>query len=76
MLRLPKSGVVILSGDLFHTRQNFDRGLMPVFNYSRGETLGSIDRIRRILKNTAGRLIIQHDAKDFDALPKSPQFLD
>lgn len=76
MLRLPKSGVVILSGDLFHTRQNFDRGLMPVFNYSRGETLGSIDRIRRILKNTAGRLIIQHDVKDFDALPKSPQFLD
>ena len=76
MLRLPKSGTVILSGDLFHTRENFEKGLMPVFNYSRGETLGSIDRIRRILKNTGGRLIIQHDPTDFAALPKSPQFVE
>ncbi|MFC4762918.1 N-acyl homoserine lactonase family protein [Dyella koreensis] len=76
MLRLPKSGTVVLSGDLFHTRENFDKGLMPVFNYSRGETLGSIDRIRRILKNTGGRLIIQHDPKDFEALPKAPKFLE
>jgi glyoxylase-like metal-dependent hydrolase (beta-lactamase superfamily II) len=76
MLRLPKTGTVILSGDLFHSRENFDKGLMPVFNFSRGETLGSVDRIRRILKNTNGRLIIQHEQKDFEALPKSPKFLD
>ncbi|QWP77119.1 N-acyl homoserine lactonase family protein [Lysobacter sp. K5869] len=76
MLRLPKTGTVILSGDLFHTRENFEQGRMPVFNYSRGETLGSMDRIRRILKNTQGRLVIQHDRRDFDALPKAPAYLD
>ncbi|GAB3360250.1 N-acyl homoserine lactonase family protein [Lysobacter tyrosinilyticus] len=76
MLKLPKSGTVILSGDLFHTRENFEQDRMPAFNYSRGETLGSIDRIKRILKNTHGRIIIQHEAKDFESLPKIPAYLD
>lgn len=76
MLKLPKSGVVILSGDLFHTRENFAQDRMPVFNYSRGETLGSIDRIKRILRNTNGRIVIQHEPEDFKALPKIPAYLD
>jgi glyoxylase-like metal-dependent hydrolase (beta-lactamase superfamily II) len=76
MLKLPKSGVVILSGDLFHTRENFVQDRMPVFNYSRGETLGSIDRIKRILANTHGRIVIQHEPADFAALPKIPAYLD
>ncbi|HEV8695904.1 MAG TPA: hypothetical protein VGQ93_17210, partial [Lysobacter sp.] len=75
-LKLPKSGTVILSGDLFHTRENYEQSRMPVFNYSRGETLGSMDRINRILKNTKGRLIIQHEPKDFEALPKIPAYLE
>jgi glyoxylase-like metal-dependent hydrolase (beta-lactamase superfamily II) len=76
MLNLPKSGTVILSGDLFHTRENFEKERMPAFNYSRGETLGSIDRIKRILDNTHGRIIVQHEVKDFEALPKIPAYLD
>ncbi|SDX73993.1 N-acyl homoserine lactonase family protein [Lysobacter enzymogenes] len=76
MLRLAKAGTVILSGDLFHTRENFQHGRMPAFNYSRGETLGAIDRVRRILDNTRGRLVIQHDRRDIDALPKAPAYLD
>lgn len=76
LLKLPKSGVVVLSGDLFHTRENFEQDRMPVFNYSRGETLGSIDRIKRILRNTHGRIVIQHEPEDFKALPKPPAYLD
>jgi glyoxylase-like metal-dependent hydrolase (beta-lactamase superfamily II) len=76
VLKLPKSGTVILSGDAVHTRENYEQGRMPVFNYARGETLASMDRIRRILANTHGRLIIQHEPKDFEALPKIPAYLD
>jgi N-acyl homoserine lactone hydrolase len=75
-LKLAKSGTLILSGDLFHTRENYEQYRMPVFNDSRGETLGSMDRIKRILKNTNGRLVIQHDPDDFQALPKIPAYLD
>ena len=43
-MRLPRTGPVILSGDLFHARENFDKSLVPPFNVSRSETLASIDR--------------------------------
>lgn len=75
-LTLPKSGTVILSGDAVHTRENYAHKRMPVFNHARGETLGALDRIDRILANTHGRLIIQHEPKDIEALPKLPAYLD
>lgn len=75
-LTLPESGTVILSGDLFHTRENFEQGRVPMFNHSRGETLGSIDRVNRILKRTGGRLVVQHEPKDFEALPRFPAYLE
>jgi N-acyl homoserine lactone hydrolase len=73
---LKKSGVVILSGDLYHARDNRTFRRVPVFNDSRAETLASIDRIETIVKNTHARFVIQHDPRDFVALPKFPKFLD
>jgi glyoxylase-like metal-dependent hydrolase (beta-lactamase superfamily II) len=75
-IKLKKSGTVILSGDLYHLRQNYEYHRIPDFNYNRADTLASIDRIDKILANSKGRLIVQHDLKDFNALPKFPAFLD
>jgi glyoxylase-like metal-dependent hydrolase (beta-lactamase superfamily II) len=75
-LKLQKSGTVILSGDLFHLRANHDFKRVPVFNVSRADTLASMARVDTILKNTGGRLIVQHDPADFQALPKPPRYLD
>jgi hypothetical protein len=75
-LKLHKSGVVILSGDLYHLRDNYNFRRVPPFNYERADTLASMDRVNTILKNTKGRLVIQHDAGDFAALPKVPKYLD
>lgn len=75
-LELAQAGTVILSGDLFHTRENFEQSRMPDFNHSRGETLASMDRIRRILRNTQGRLVIQHEPRDIAAMPRIPAYLD
>jgi N-acyl homoserine lactone hydrolase len=75
-LKLAKSGTVILSGDLWHQRSSRDFKRVPASNASRADTLASMGRVDTILKNTAGRLIVQHDVKDFNALPKPPAFLD
>ena len=75
-ITLEHSGVVILSGDLYHMRENFEHHRVPVFNSSRAETLASEDRIDKILQNTHGRLVIQHDSRDFESLPKFPNYLD
>jgi N-acyl homoserine lactone hydrolase len=75
-IKLRKSGTVILSGDLYHLRLNRIFKRVPVFNASRADTLASMDRIETIIKNTHGRLIVQHDPLDFEILPKAPEFLD
>ncbi|MDR3417453.1 MAG: N-acyl homoserine lactonase family protein [Nevskia sp.] len=75
-LRLSKAGTVILSGDLYHLRENFRYRRVPPFNVERADTLASIDRVNTILKNTKGRLVVQHDPIDFKALPKFPKYLD
>ncbi|WP_424192128.1 N-acyl homoserine lactonase family protein [Ampullimonas aquatilis] len=75
-IKLNKAGTVILSGDLYHTKDNRKYHRVPGFNVSRADTLASIDRIETIVKNTHGRLYVQHDANDFKALPKFPAYLE
>ena len=75
-IRLAKSGALVLSGDLYHVRENREHRRVPVFNTSRAETLASMDRIERIVRNTKARFVVQHDARDFAALPKFPAYLE
>jgi N-acyl homoserine lactone hydrolase len=75
-LKLQKSGTVILSGDLYHSRANRQFMRVPVVNVNRADTLASMGRIEKIVKNTKARLIVQHDPQDFQALPKFPAYLD
>jgi N-acyl homoserine lactone hydrolase len=76
MVKLKKAGTVIISGDLFHVRENYRFRRVPPFNVDRADTLASIDRVDTILKNTKGRLIVHHDPDDFKALPAFPKYLD
>jgi N-acyl homoserine lactone hydrolase len=75
LLRLSVAGTVILSGDLYHTRENRRFGRVPTINTERADTVASMARIETILKNTKGRLVIQHDLLDFAALPQFPGYL-
>jgi len=72
---LPHQGVIILSGDVYHTRQAYEYRLIPVFNTSRTETISSMNRIDDILQETHGRLIIQHELADYNSLPAIPNYL-
>jgi len=74
LVKLAQTGPVILSGDAVHFRENFDTGGVPIFNYDRAQTVASIERIKKILANLKGTLIIQHDARDIGKLPEFPAF--
>lgn len=76
MLKLANAGVVILSGDLYHTRKNFHRSRVAALNDSRAETLASFDRIEKLIEKFDARMVIQHDREDFLALPRLPGYLD
>lgn len=75
-VKLPKTGNVVLSGDLYHLRDNRQFHRVPTFNYNRADTLASFDRIETIVDNLNARFVVQHDPVDFKGLPKFPAFLD
>ena len=66
-------GNVVISGDAVHFRENYENNGVPWFNYDRAQTLASIDRLKKIVANFKATLIIQHDARDIDKLPKFPE---
>ncbi|MDB6060971.1 MAG: beta-lactamase [Verrucomicrobiaceae bacterium] len=75
MLQLPRAGAIILSGDLFHTRENYEKSLVPPTNVSRADTLASFNRVAGLVKNMHARVIVQHSQEDFAAFPHFPEFL-
>lgn len=75
VVKLPKSGVVLITGDLYHTRQNYQKGLVPRIN-DRPNTLSSMDRFARIKANMNARVVIQHAPEDYASMPAFPKFLD
>src|ERR1017187_7610381 len=76
LVKLAKSGPVLITGDLFHTRENYENDLVPSVNISRADTLASSQRLRRIAANTHARVVIQHDPTDFSSMPVFPKYLD
>lgn len=72
LVKMPQSGTIILSGDAVHFRENYESNGVPWFNHDRSQTVASIERIKKLLANTKGTLIIQHDARDIGKLPAFP----
>jgi glyoxylase-like metal-dependent hydrolase (beta-lactamase superfamily II) len=72
LVKLQRSGNVLLSGDLAHFRENYDKNVVPGFNSNRAETLASIDRVKQIAANFKATVIIQHDPRDVAKLPTFP----
>lgn len=76
LVRLPKTGAIIISGDAIHFRENFEKTGVPFFNADRAQTIASIDRIKGLMANLDAKLIIQHDARDVDKIPAFPASAD
>jgi N-acyl homoserine lactone hydrolase len=72
LVRLKEKGVVLLTGDLAHFRENYDSDGVPSFNTNRADTLASLDRFKEIAANLKATVIIQHDPRDIGKLPAFP----
>ena len=75
-VRLPRSGVVILSGDVAHSERNFIHRRVPSFNFDAGQTRASMDKIERIVRAEEARLWINHDTQQSSAIPHAPQWVE
>lgn len=71
-VKLPQAGAFILVGDLAHFQENLDGNGVPAFNTDRGQTLASLDRVKKMAAAHKATIILQHDARHVDKLPAFP----
>ena len=76
LVRLPRTGNVLLTGDLAHFQENYDSDGIPPFNVDRAASLASIARFKALAKNLKATGVIQHDPCDIGKLPKFPSAAD
>jgi len=75
-VRLPKSGTVILSGDVAHFERNFIHRRVPGFNFDAGKTKASMDKIDRIIKAEKAQFWINHDTEQSATIPHAPRWVE
>ncbi len=73
-LDLEETGPLVLSGDLFHFTKNRTHKRVPSFNFSKEQTLKSIDDIEAFVKEKGALFWIQHDKEQNDKIKHSPEF--
>lgn len=73
LVRLPKTGAVLLSGDVVHFDEQFANRGVPPFNWDRAESLASMDRLTSIARTLKAKLIVQHDETHVGRLPAFPK---
>ena len=71
-LRLPETGNLVLSGDLYHYPESREHGLVPIFNTDPDQTRASMNRIESLLEQTGADLWIEHDAALAESLQLAP----
>ena len=74
-VNLVYAGPVLLTGDMWHLPESRARRTVPRFNTDRAQTLAAMDRIETLAAAIGARVVRQHVAADFEALPVFPQAL-
>jgi len=73
---LPKTGTVILSGDLAHYQENWDNRFAPSFNYNREQSVASMNKVANLLAANHATLWINHDKAQSATIPHAPAYVE
>jgi N-acyl homoserine lactone hydrolase len=73
-LKLPKTGPVLIGGDLWHYVAERTSSKPPGGEANQQQTMASRAAIEAYLKQSGAQLWIEHDPKTFDRLKKAPDY--
>jgi N-acyl homoserine lactone hydrolase len=76
LVKLPKTGALVLSGDAVHFKSNWENRGVPSMNTDKDKTLASMQRIADMLAKEKEQLWINHDKAQRDSLKMAPDFYD
>jgi N-acyl homoserine lactone hydrolase len=76
LVHLKNAGFIILSGDVVHLEQSFEKNLVPSLNTDKAASIASMERVRRMIAKYQAKLFINHDKAQSDMLRLLPAFYD
>jgi N-acyl homoserine lactone hydrolase len=76
LVHLKNSGFIILSGDVAHSKENFEKNVVPSLNTNKSESIASMKKIRQMIAMYKAMFFINHDKKQTDHLKLIPAFYD
>jgi len=74
LVKLPKTGAVVLSDDAVHFKDNWDNRRVPSMNANKEQSAASMQKIADTLDKNKGQLWINHDKAQRDSQKMSPEF--
>ena len=75
VVRLPKTGPVMLSGDMVHLVYSWENRVVPSFNFDVAQSGRTIDAMKDYAQKTGARLWINHDKEQHAGIAKAPAFV-
>ena len=75
VVRLPKTGPVMLSGDMVHLQYSWTYRVVPSFNFDIPRSMATIDAMKAYAQKTNAQLWINHDMEQNAKIPKAPAFV-
>ena len=75
-VRLPKTGNILLSGDLAHFTDNWVHKRVPSFNFDKEQSVKTMQEAEQFLKANNAILWIQHDLEQNAGIKRSPAYYD
>jgi N-acyl homoserine lactone hydrolase len=76
MVKLPKSGPVLLSGDAVHFKSNWDNRGVPVGNTGQEQTVASMKKLADLMAKEKAALWINHDKAQRDSQKMAPDYIE
>lgn len=76
LVKLPKTGAILLSGDAVHFKSNWENRGLPSINFNGEQTASSMQHMAEIMVKEHAQLWINHDKAQRDSLNVSPSFYD
>jgi glyoxylase-like metal-dependent hydrolase (beta-lactamase superfamily II) len=74
LVKLPKTGALLLSGDAAHFKSNWDNRGVPAGNVGQEQSKASMQKMADIMAKEKATLWINHDKAQRDSLKMSPEF--
>lgn len=76
LVKLPKTGALVLSGDAAHFKDNWDNRRVPAINFNADQTKASMEKLAGLLEKEKAALWINHDKAQRDTLKLAPEYYD